>query len=228
MSDDLLRIDEFASNPTPRVPICLCLDTSGSMLTGDGYGGRSRISELQAGIEQFFAEIRADEMTRYSAEICIVTFGGDAQCLLDFAGIERQRVPQLAANGGTQMGAGVNLALDLLEARKQAYRDNGVDYYQPWLVLMSDGAPGDPIELATQRVSNLVVSKKLTAISIGIGDECNMDVMSQFGGQAVRLQVLKFREFFAWLSRSISRVSHSTPSDDPNLDPLGTQPRTDD
>ena len=31
MSNDLLRIQDLVNNPTPRVPICLCLDTSGSM-----------------------------------------------------------------------------------------------------------------------------------------------------------------------------------------------------
>lgn len=39
------------------------------------------------------------------------------------------------------MGEAVNLVLDLLERRKQEYKDKGVDYYQPWLVLMADGAP---------------------------------------------------------------------------------------
>ena len=37
------------------------------------------------------------------------------------------------------MGEGVDLALNLLEQRKAAYKATGVDYYQPILVLMSDG-----------------------------------------------------------------------------------------
>lgn len=32
------------------------------------------------------------------------------------------------------MGEGVNLALGLLEKRKQEYKDKGVDYYRPWLI----------------------------------------------------------------------------------------------
>ncbi len=221
MSYDLLRIEELVSNPTPRVPICLCLDTSGSMSTGDGYGGRTRIGELQLGISHFFAAIRADEIAMYSAEINIVTFDSTAQCLLDFASIERQRVPQLTANGMTCMGEGVNLALDLLETRKREYKDKGVDYYQPWLVLMSDGEPnGDNGELrrAIHRASSLVASKQLCVFPIGIGGDCDMPTMSQFGRTALRLQGLKFREFFVWLSQSVSRVSQSTPGDDVKLD----------
>ena len=33
----LLRVEDLVNNPTPRVPICLCLDTSGSM--GRTVGG---------------------------------------------------------------------------------------------------------------------------------------------------------------------------------------------
>lgn len=29
--DNLIRIQDLVNNPTPRVPVCLCLDTSGSM-----------------------------------------------------------------------------------------------------------------------------------------------------------------------------------------------------
>lgn len=62
----LLRIEDLVNNPTPRVPICLCLDTSGSMDAVEGEyvetgetiyedgrtwnlvtGGISRIDELQ-------------------------------------------------------------------------------------------------------------------------------------------------------------------------------------
>lgn len=31
MRDNLLRLEDLVNNPTARVPVCLCLDTSGSM-----------------------------------------------------------------------------------------------------------------------------------------------------------------------------------------------------
>lgn len=182
-NDLLLRKEDLVNNPAPRVPICLCLDTSGSMgaveeggirtgetLYEDGKewslvtGGRSRIDELQKGVKHFYESIREDEMAALSAEICIVTFDSEAKCILDFANIERQgTIPQLEAIGDTSMGEGVNLALDLLEQRKDEYKDKGVDYYQPWLVLMTDGFPnGNQGELtrAINRTVDLVNQKK--------------------------------------------------------------------
>lgn len=245
-STALLRIEDLVNNPTPRVPICLCLDTSGSMgavegdcvFTGetvyqDGRtwnvvtGGTSRLDELQKGVEAFYAAIREDEVAVYSAEICIVTFNDVASCIMDFANLDRQEaVPKLMANGNTAMGEGVNLALDLLEKRKQEYKDKGVDYFQPWLVLMTDGAPnGSDSELsrAISRTRELVEEKKLTVFPIGIGNASDMSTLNRFSPkrQALRLQGLKFQEFFAWLSQSVSRTSQSTPGEAIKLDTEG-------
>ena len=242
----LLRLEDLVSNPTPRVPICLCLDTSGSMgaVTGDCTptgetvfedgkewtlvtGGTSRISELQKGIELFYEAIREDEVAVYSAEICIVEFNNSANCVLDFANIERQgEIPELQARGNTAMGEGVNLALDLLEKRKEEYKDKGVDYYQPWLVLMTDGeANGSESELqrAIERTTQMVNGKKLTIFPIGIGEEAGMETLQKFSPNRspLKLQGLKFAEFFAWLSKSVSKTSQSTPGEKVQLDVEG-------
>lgn len=239
----LVRIADLVSNPTPRVPICLCLDTSGSMgavegecvLTGeilyeDGQtwnlvtGGTRRIDELQKGVEQFYEAIRQDEMAVYSAEICIVTFNSKASCVLDFANIERQEViPELRENGDTALGEGVNLALDLLEKRKREYQDKGVDYYQPWLVLMTDGMPNGAVSELSRAISRtieMVKESKLTVFPIGIGQEADINTLNQFSPKrpALKLQGLKFQEFFAWLSQSVSKTSQSTPGETVSLD----------
>lgn len=247
--NDLLRLQDLVNNPTARVPVCLCLDTSGSMgrviggdvqETGqqvykDGQmwnvvtGGISAIDELTEGVKAFYAELRCDEVAQYSAEVCIVTFGGtDPQLVMDFANIDRQpELPQLVADGDTPIGEAVNLALDCLEERKREYQTKGVDYYQPWLVLMTDGAPegSKPMELerAIQRTVSLVNSKKLTIFPIGIGDEADMDTLARFSPQRtpLRLKEMRFKEFFQWLSQSVSRTSMSMPGEKIKLDTEG-------
>lgn len=216
----LVRLEDLVNNPTARVPVCLCLDTSGSM-------GGMPIDELNEGVRLFYEAIREDETALYSAEVSIVTFGGDAQCIADFASLEVQpNAPMLIANGMTPMGEAVNMGLDLLEKRKDEYKDRGVDYYQPWLVLMTDGSPnGDSSELsrAINRTVDLVNQKKLIVFPIGIGSDADMDVLAQFSPKRppLKLQGLKFREFFAWLSKSVSKTSQSTPGESVKLDVEG-------
>ena len=217
----LVRIEDLVNNPTARVPVCLCLDTSGSM---DGQP----INELNEGVRLFYEAIKEDETALYSAEISIITFGGNnAECIADFASLELQpNAPELSASGMTPMGEAVNMALDLLERRKDEYKDRGVDYYQPWLVLMTDGEPnGDKSELsrAINRTVELVNQKKLTVFPIGIGAYADMNVLGQFSPKRppLKLQGLKFREFFAWLSKSVSKTSQSTPGESVKLDVEG-------
>lgn len=217
----LVRLEDLVNNPTARVPVCLCLDTSGSM---DGQP----INELNEGVRLFYEAIKEDETALYSAEISIVTFGGNnAECIADFASLQLQpNAPKLLASGMTPMGEAVNMALDLLERRKDEYKDRGVDYYQPWLVLMTDGEPnGEKSELsrAINRTVELVNQKKLTVFPIGIGVYADMDVLGQFSPKRppLKLQGLKFREFFAWLSKSVSKTSQSTPGESVKLDTEG-------
>lgn len=217
MSYDLIRIEDLVNNPTPRIPICLCLDVSSSM-------GGAPISELNEGVRIFYDAIRNDEMAVHSAEICIVTFGDKVECLADFASLEIQKqCPTLYASGYTPMGEAMNLGLDLLEKRKNEYKERGVDYYQPWIVLMTDGGPnGDENELqrAISRTVELVSAKKLTIFPIGIGNNADMSVLAQFSPNRspLKLKGLNFNKFFTWLSQSVSIVSQSTPGDAVKLD----------
>lgn len=209
-----LGADDLVDNPTPRVPVSLCLDTSSSM-------SGSPIQELVRGVNLFYDAIDEDEDAHDSAEVNIVEFNSSAGLVHDFASIERlQRISGLAASGTTAMGAGVNLALDTLEARKATYSGSGVLYYQPWLVLMTDGAPTDNIDSAVRRVVDLVEAKKLTVFPIGIGGGADMKTLARFSPnrEPLRLDGLKFKEFFEWLSRSVARVSRSTPGDSVKLD----------
>ena len=233
-----IRREDLTENPTPRVAICLCLDVSGSMgvVEGGDYqdtgriifkdgkkfievkGGFSRLDELQKGVQLFYDEISNDEVAQFAAEICVVTFADKAECAIDFANIYRQEVPELEIGDNTAMGEGVNLALDLLEKRKQEFKDSGVDYFQPWLVLMTDGNPnGSTAELmrAMERTNKMISEKKLTLFPIGIGENANLDVLAKFTPKrnSIKLNGLKFKELFEWLSASVEATSKSSPGE---------------
>lgn len=100
---DLLRQKDLEENPTTRVPVCLCLDVSnspdrvvggqtrdtGRTIFSDGRqwniveGGVSALDELKAGVNLFYDNLLDDDVARYAAQVCIVTFGGKAQLVLD-------------------------------------------------------------------------------------------------------------------------------------------------
>ena len=100
----------------------------------------------------FYNAVEGDDDARdaRAGDGIIVEFNSGTSLIQDFASVDRlQRIGTLSPMGLTAMGEGVNLALDTLEDRKAKYSGSGVLYYQPWLVLMTDGQPnGDPNELS--------------------------------------------------------------------------------
>lgn len=218
MAKDLMivRTEDLLHNPTNRVPIALCLDASGSM-------SGAPMEELNEGVRLFFEALQADPIAKASAEVAVVSFADRPETVLDFQSLERvAHPPVLTSTGGsTSLGEGVNLALDLLETRKQEYQRAGVDYFQPWLVLMTDGQPTSSAHLqAGPRVCELESRGKLVVFPIGIGPGADMNTLTMFSKKRppLRLQGLNFRQFFEWLSKSVVRVSQSRPGEKVNLD----------
>ena len=162
--------------------------------------------------------ILENQITRYSSDIAILTFGGTVKKILDFGDIENIKTSQkFLAGGRTPMGEAVLKALDMLEDRKKQYQKNAVTYWQPWLVLMTDGAATDgehalpnKVAMAAEKTCDLVKNKKLTLFSIII-EPGTPDELEKFCGKLAPLDGVKFEEFFVWLSQSVSVVSESSP-----------------
>lgn len=213
MENGGLNQKDLVDNPNPRLPICLCLDTSGSMR------GKP-IKELNSGVSLLMHAIREDEIAKYSAEIAVVTFGDEPSPVCDFEPIDGQEEPHLEAYGETIMGGGVSISLDLLNKRRKTYSSLGVDYYKPWLVLISDGRPGDNIRPSVGRIHSLADDGKITVFAIGVGNDADMEILNKYSPQrrALRMNGLRFREFFSWLSDSVNVISRSMPGEDIELD----------
>lgn len=216
-SNSQLSISEqdLIDNPTPRLPVALVLDASSSMRRDD------KIGQLNKGIQAFVDSILSDDVARFAVELSVISFGKDKEVnqLIEFASIDSQekqlRQLRLTAYGNTPMGGAVNKAIDVLETRKQQYKESGVEYYQPWLVLLTDGQPTDSIEIASKRSEELTSKKKLSFYSVAIGDGANLQTLSRFCSKRspLRLKGLNFTEFFEWLSQSTKTTSQSAIDD---------------
>lgn len=219
---------EFEDNPEPRCAVMLLLDTSTSMAGGP-------INQLNAGLQAFDQELKADRLAALRVEVGIITFGNavrvisgrDGQSLpfdahQAFVTVDQLVPPTLVAGGATPMGEAVRWGLTLLQERKEIYKNNGVDYFRPWIFLITDGAPTDEWIGVAEQVRQEEARKGLSFYGIGV-DRANMQTLARFSAQRppLKLRGLAFHELFQWLSRSLATVSHSRPGEQIPLPPVG-------
>ncbi len=166
-----------------------------------------------------------DALARLRVEIAIVSFGGRAELAADFVTADRFCPPVLGTAGNTPMGSAIDLALDLIESRKQTYKANGTPYFRPWIFLVTDGEPtdGNRWQEAARRVQSAESGRKVSFFAVGVG-AANLDILGQINPARapLLLQGLKFREMFQWLSASMQSVSRAEPGADvPLQTPIG-------
>jgi uncharacterized protein YegL len=216
-----IEYKKLLNNPSTRVPICLCLDVSGSM------ANNGKIDELNKGLKEFIDALYEDEIARDSAELCIIAVGRDyPELVSNFRNVDDLRddssIGNFTADGATPLGHAVQMAIRRLNERKELYKETVTDYYQPWLVIMSDGAPTDDDEVneTIPIVRKMIQDKKLYSLSVIIGEYAEgAELLGKYAssGKACRLQEIKMRSFFKWLSASVSRFSVATPGSEPDI-----------
>ena len=211
---------EFEINPEARCACVLLLDTSGSM---EG----AKIAALNAGLKTFHDEISKDSLASLRVEVAVVTFDSSVKVVQDFVSVADFHPPELKTEGTTHMGSGIQQALDLIDGRKAIYKANGVQYYRPWIVMLTDGEPqGEAESILNQAVTRLHEAernKRVVFFAVGVegANQARLATISPPGREPAMLEVVKFNEMFVWLSASMSAVSNSKLGDQVALPPAG-------
>ncbi len=234
-SNEMFNASDFGNSTKRRLPICFCLDTSGSMLGNP-------IKQLNMGLSNFIASIKANDDTRSATDIAIITFGSKVEIVMPFGKIGKDSsLPEISASTTlTPIGEGILTALELLNARKEGYKDMGIKYYQPWLVVITDGAPQGPnamqnMELAIKACNELESNDKLVIFNIGVGNSVDFDILKRLSlkrEEPISVSSGDFGKLFEFLGSSSSSVVSSGMSDDAlyniNTEPEGESVDVDD
>ena len=227
-TDDMIQTE----NHSTRIPVVLCLDTSGSMTFNGGF------QALNEGVRSFYETCQNDPINRFGFEVAIVTFGAQGVTKVqDFRPDYKQKdVPEFKYlkppennDAGTPMGKGVDLAIKGLSKRKIEYKNNAIGYYQPFLVIITDGQSSEinkawfvdneegyrasckQFHDTQEQVVALQKNRKLKVIAIGVGN----DDFSELAGFVVDKKILLAKDFtgfdavFEFMSQSISSSAAS-------------------
>lgn len=139
-SNEETRIDPSKINlrhiTEPKCPVVLLLDTSYSM---EG----KKIDSLKEGISLLVENLNKDDIAKKRVELCAITFGGGVKVVHDFSSVSDFGEISLKAEGHTPMGQAIITGISKIDERKSQYKKFGVDYYRPWIWMITDGDPTD-------------------------------------------------------------------------------------
>lgn len=217
MSNDVLNDFNFGEWDTSeiktsrKVPICLVVDSSGSMMNKDGQD-RAKIEELNDNIFSLVDYIKNDPKASRICDLAIISFGGSVDVVSGYSPIEDVDFRELKPQGRTPMGEAVEKAIELLTIRRTYYRNNNIEHYKPILLLMSDGSPTDDYHPAAVELSRMVNNRELKVFPVGIGDTFDHSILSEFSPQINPKKISDAAEF-SQLFRLLSSSS-SNPNDD--------------
>lgn len=213
MSSELDALPLNSKNPGPFVICAVLVDVSSSMNFPNG----EPIHELNKGYSEFRRFIRDDDLASQRTQVVVIEFNSSARVAVPLQ--EGRSLPEhtFTANGLTAMGEAIDKALDVIEVRKQEYKNEGIEYYRPWIVVFSDGSPtdGQVFERAVKRLNEATTRKSVTVFPIGVGNEADMNTLSRLSmpqRPAIKLAGVNFSAFFEWLSGSMGAIASSQTS----------------
>lgn len=213
---------DFFSKPTMnggiKLPVCLILDKSGSMSerVSSSRGKVVKIDELNNNLLELLRTIRNDANARLMSDICLIACGGEQPEIINgYTSVDKISFKPLVAGGRTPLGASVQLALDLLNRRREYYRGAGMEHYKPILMIMTDGQPTEEdyvVANAAKRCSDMVNNEGLKVLPIGIGDAARLDILDCFSPKVKAKCITNmdvFMKLFEMLSVSMSQSDNT-------------------
>lgn len=210
-----------------RTPTLLLLDTSHSMggETNTPQGERKKkIEQLNEGLRTFQEEVSDKEHAEKRVDVAIVTFGSSATVEQDFTPFQNWNPPTLDHSGKTSMGEAIQKGIDLVEQRKDSYKQEAVAYNRPLIWLLTDGKPTDmkPGGSTWKTVQDkLDENKAFEFFAMGVGG-ADMDVLNQLveptNKPALKIKEGMFEEYFKFLSNSLDTASDPDSGDNVEFD----------
>ena len=192
---------EFIENPEPRCPCVLVVDASTAM-------AGPAIEALNEGLIHFRQELLGDDLAAKRVEVAVVAFG-PTRIEAHFQNPEDFYPPELQADGEATLGDALELAVQLVDDRKESYKEAGIQYYRPWVLLISEGRPSDDWESSAELVRGLESDGSLPFWTIGT-NTADMELLSLISTRdPLRLDGMRFGDLFAWLGKSLQAVSYS-------------------
>lgn len=210
--NNMKTLNDFVMQKPRPLPVIVAVDRSGSMSVN------GKIDALNLAFRDFINSLK-NEDSPVDVKIALFSFGGNAaSCDLSLTSVSEIDAEKhtFTANGCTPMGHVFSMIKDMIEDREIVSSRS----YKPTIVLLTDGIPTDEWEEPLRSLINEGRSSKAFRIAMGIGDDADKDMLSEFVSSAELLisgdNAGDIKKFFRFVTMSVtSRMKSQTPDTPP-------------
>jgi uncharacterized protein YegL len=166
------------------------------------------IAAVKVGLETMVASLRTDPFALESVHISIITFDKEIKQIMPLTELESMQIPdiQTPESGPTHLGAALKLLCQKVDTEVQLSTPDRKGDWTPLLFIMTDGKPSD-IQLYNQMLPEVKKRHFGGIIACAAGAKADTKPLEMLTSQVYSLDTTDsatFRQFFKWVSASVS------------------------
>ena len=160
----LFRIEhDYSTNKAPRIPICICVDTSNEV-------SADVVKEMNSVLQMINEYINDNSELKAKVQLCVLSFGEKTTVVSDFAAVSNEACRLPTVGGEPKLALALNKFLELIIARVRLYRSENISHYLPQLLVLSSGKSATDITEVAKRLNLAQLSNKLCVLPFLITD----------------------------------------------------------
>jgi uncharacterized protein YegL len=199
-----------------RLPVYILIQTSGAM-RGEP------IESIKVGLEAMVASLRQDPFALESVFLSVITFNIKPEQLVPLTELESVQIPVILQplSGGTHLGEALEFICNKFDNEIQLTTPEAKGDWMPLLFIMADGRASDP-QLFNKIIPELKRRNFGSIISCIVGSKTDVENLKKITDKIVSLETTDsgtFKQFFKWVSASVSIGNRSIGASDEILLP---------
>jgi uncharacterized protein YegL len=181
------------------------------------------IESIKVGLETMVATLRQDPFALESVYLSVITFNREPEQLVPLTELELLQIPEIQQPkaAGTHLGEALEFICKKFDAEVKLSTPEQKGDWMPLLFLMCDGRASDPM-IFNQAVVDLKRKHFGSIVACSVGSKTDNDNLRKITDKIVSLDTTDnatFRQFFKWVSASVSVGNRSIGATDEMLLP---------